>query len=699
MLKKVSILSVVMSFLVLTHCVKETFNLNNLSDKMILSPTLVVAAVNGEISLDDLVEPGDTVVFDNDNFIRLIIKDDTIVDFKLEDYYDLNDMVSFNRGYEVGDMMIEDIARTIPIGLDLISQSVSPAFYSNLVSLDDGAPHDFPAFGITILEEIGFGAFKNFQVAVFSSGTMEISIRNNLTIPLYDLKINLFNISGRSPIGSELTIPAVNPGETSVATLDLAGKSLTNAIGAGIVILGSDGASNVLIDMDHNIEVGIYGYDLKVGSGTIIIPDQTINSLDNKDTIDFDPGSGLEIERLKLNKGTIGYTITNYSSLSASVSLTMPTALRISVPVSDIFNIGGNSSINGSINVDNTEVDLSTDPDQMYNRVPIVYSISVSSGGNMVDFDKSDLVNIDLDMNNPAVDYVKGYFGQLEESVAPETKDTGLSEILDHLTGQFHISNPSIKVIYSNSFGIPIQVDLNASGKRASQTVNLDLSPFTIEYPTSLADREVSSTFSVTRENSSLPELLSLPPEEIEYTVSGKMNPEGFTGVRDNLLFGSSRLVASIEVEVPLELWIHNLQLTDTVDNFLKTKDDFGPFNPENMDLFMLDIKASNGFPLGATLRLMLYDSLSGNINGTVDATSPILPAPVDASGKVTAPLESTLSIEFSKAFFEASRQSDKIIFMFTLNTTGEGSKDVRIYSDYSISFNGYVRMKPNLEF
>jgi hypothetical protein len=302
-------------------------------------------------------------------------------------------------------------------------------------------------------------------------------------------------------------------------------------------------------------------------------------------------------------------------------------------------------------------------------------------------------------MINPDMDYVKGYFGQLEKYTSPGTKDTGLDEILDRITGQFHISNPSIKVIYSNSFGIPIQVNLNATGIRASQVVNLGLSPFTIEYPTSLADREVSATFSVTRDNSSLPDLISLPPEEIEYSVSGKMNPLGFTGVRDNYIFGNSRLVASVEVEVPMELWINNLQLTDTVDNFLKIEDDEGPFNPEDMDLFRLDIKASNGFPLGASLRLMLYDSLSGAVNSTIDASNLILPAPVDASGKVTAPMESSTSIEFDKAFFEASKQSDKIIFMFTLNTTGEGSKDVRIYSDYSISFNASVTMKPNLEF
>lgn len=698
MFRKAFILLMMISLLLLTQCVKETFELNKLSGNMIISPTLSIAAAKGEITLDDIVEPGDTIVFDSDNFIRLLVKKDSVIDFKLEDYYDLNDMVSFDRGYEVGDIMIEDFTNTITAGLDLISQSVSPAFYSSLLLMDDGNLHDFPPFSLVNIGDMNFTPFSNFQVAVFSSGMIEISVKNNLTIPLYDLKINLFNVSGHSPIGQELTIPAVNAGETSVASIDIAGVAVTNAIGASVAILGSDGASSVLIDMDQNIEIGIHGYNLKVETGTIIIPEQIINSPDNKDTIEFDPGSGLEIESLKITTGVIGYTITNYSSLSADVSLTMPTAIRSSVPVSEIFHMDANSGIQGSINVDNTEVDLSTDPSQMFNRVPIVYSLSVSSGGNMINFDKSDFVNIDLNMINPDIDYVKGYFGQLEKSMDPETIDTDLDDILDHIEGQFHISNPSIKVIYTNSFGIPIQVVLNASGQRDSKVVDLGLSPFTIEFPVSLSGREVSSAFSITRENSSLPDLISLPPEKIDYSVSGKMNPSGFSGVRDNYIFGNSRLVASIEVEVPLELRMNSLQLTDTVDNFLKIEDNDGPFNPEDMDLFRLDINTTNGFPLGASLKLMLYDSVSGTVKRTIDISDLILPAPVDASGKVTTPSETTSSIEFDKAFFDASKESDKIIFMFTLITTGDGAKDVRIYSDYSISFTASVTMKPNLK-
>ena len=683
----------------LTGCIKETFDMGRLSERVKLSPAFSMAAASGDISLFDLVEPNDTVIFDNDNFIRLVLKKDSIIDFKLEDYYDLNDMVSFNRGYKVGDVMIDDFHDTLSVSLAAISQAVSAAFYNNLLLLDDGAPHNFPSFGYTDVGEINMDPFPNFQSAQFSSGSVEISVKNNLTIPLYDLKIKLFNASGHTLVGQELTINAVNPGETSVATMNLAGLSVSNSLIAEVVILGSNGGSNVIIDMDQNIEVSLYGYDLKVKSGTIIIPKQTINSLDNKDTIDFDPGSNIEIVMLKVTSGNISYTITNNSSLSANLSLSMPTSVRGSSPVSEDFTIGANSSQSGNINVDNTEVNLSTDQNKIFNRLPIEYSLSVSSSGSMVNFSNADFVNIDLKMLNPEMDYVKGYFGQLEQLIAPETIDTGLDEILKRMTGQFYISNPSITFIYSNSFGIPIGVTLNATGIRGNQIKDLGLDPFTIEYPSSLATRDVTSAFTITKDNSSIADLVSLPPGEVNFSGSGKMNPQGFTGTRDNLIFGSSRFVASLEVEVPMELWINSLQLSDTVDNFLDIEDNDSSFDPQNMDLFLLNITTTNGFPLGASLKVMLYDSLSATVIKTIDASDLILPAPVDANGKVTAAMESTTSIEFDKDFFEASKESESIIFSFTLNTTGEGSKDVRIYADYKISFRAAVKIKPNLEF
>ena len=146
-------------------------------------------------------------------------------------------------------------------------------------------------------------------------------------------------------------------------------------------------------------------------------------------------------------------------------------------------------------------------------------------------------------MLNPNLDYVKGYFGQLSKQIDPDNFDTGLEDFMSNITGQFHISNPSLILNYSNSFGIPIEVTLNVTGRRNTQSVNLGLAPFTISSPASLTVRDVSSSIAINNSNSAISNLISLPPYKITFSGSAKMNPSGPVGGRNNYVFGNSRFL------------------------------------------------------------------------------------------------------------------------------------------------------------
>jgi hypothetical protein len=60
---------------------------------------------------------------------------------------------------------------------------------------------------------------------------------------------------------------------------------------------------------------------------------------------------------------------------------------------------------------------------------------------------------------------------------------------------------------------------------------------------------------------------------------------------------------------------------------------------------------------------------------------------------------ETSTRIEFTREFFSSITKADKIIFQFTLNTTSDGSQDVKIYSDYRIDFNAALVVKPDINF
>jgi len=86
----------------MTGCVKETYDMDKFSERAHFSPAFGISAVRGDISLADIIEPNDTIVFDEDDFVKVVFKKDSIIDFRMSDYYDLNDMVSFNETYTMG---------------------------------------------------------------------------------------------------------------------------------------------------------------------------------------------------------------------------------------------------------------------------------------------------------------------------------------------------------------------------------------------------------------------------------------------------------------------------------------------------------------------------------------------------------------------------------------------------------------------
>lgn len=339
-----------------------------------------------------------------------------------------------------------------------------------------------------------------------------------------------------------------------------------------------------------------------------------------------------------------------------------------------------------------------------------VYAISAVKGdisfsdmvkqNDTVVFDQNKLVTLvfrkDSIVNLQPTDFTKATIIKTA-TIEPGSIDLNIKDFLNHITGDFQFSNPSIKFSYKNSFPDSVKVNLKASGKRNTKTVVLNLAPFGLIKPNLPTQQEVSASYLVDKSNSNLPLLISLPPEIINYsgsvtlTASVKNNP-----LSDNASIPSN-MIGSLEIDIPMELKISNLQYSDTVDNFIKSGNNSSdnPVKPENFDSLRVIVSAKNGFPLGAALKMSLFDSFTHTIKSTVNASAILGPAPVDASGKSTGVTQTTATIKFTKEFFSAVDKADKIIFWFTLNSTGNSI--VRIYSDYRINFTAALVVKPDI--
>lgn len=697
-MKKTAFLLVVLTALLAASCVKETYDMDRLSEQVSLAPTWGVSAVSGSVTLSDLIEANDTVMFDELNQLKFFFRKDSVIDLRIDDLVDLSEIFSFTDAYSLGAVKLANSTSSFNLSLNQISLNFTPALRAQFLALDDGSPHPFPAFPSTDAGSHTLPSYSNFEFAVFSEGTLTIRVFNNLTAPLTGVKIALRNSIDDSPIGTEAQVPAIAPGSSSTTTIDLTGKTVYASIIASVVFDGSPGTSgDVMVRMSDNVGIEVSGTGLEVSSGRVVVPEQTLTSDNEFQT--FDPGDGLEITEFKLDNGSIGYSIVSDVPLKAELTIELPSVTRSGVVFSEEITLNPSSSATGSFSATNMFALLNTNTLQAYNSLPIGYSVKISSEGNTVTLSETNTIEFTVEMPSPDIDYVKGYFGQRVESFDPETLDLEIEELFSRITGEFYFANPSIMLDYSNSFGLPVEIDLNATGERNSQTVDLNLNPFTLAYPVYPAERDKKATFTIDKSNSSLPDLISLPPAVITFSGDATLNPQGDTDGRNNYIFGDSRFIAAIEASVPADIRLRGLQFTDTLENFMKSGDDDDDegFKPSDLDYIRLDLTVDNGFPLSLSVKLILYDSIAREDLYVLEIPGIVEGAPVNDEGVVTGPTSKTSQVVIDKDFLEASLEADNMILEFTLDTSGTTNQSVKIYSDYSISFRAGIVVKTDL--
>lgn len=444
--------------------------------------------------------------------------------------------------------------------------------------------------------------------------------------------------------------------------------------------------------IEYHLDDFYTSYAPSTFEGTTLVNTTVVN--DVHDTLEVDTDDDIKIKKMKVLTGDANYTVTSWCSFAVRIDMLAPSIEDGATPLTMSVDVPAASTVNGAIDLNDVLINFDSDASQPYNRVPFEYDITVLSGSPV--FDPSDSIKVVVEMEEPDFDYATGYFGYHTEESEKDTLDLDMEDFFSRLSGSIYLTSPSFKVDYINSFGVPIRLDTEVKGMNDEEEISLDRDPIDIDYPNSIDNREVSSSFTIDKTNSSLPDLISMLPYEIEYYGSATTNPDGEPGA-DNIIFGDSRFIANMEVEIPLEFRIANLQLSDTTDNFLVSDD---PEEDDPLDMLeelILDLYVENGFPLGVSVMIQLYDSGTMTVLESLDTGELWSPAPVDANGRVTAPATGNAEIEFTSAFLDAAELADEIIFTFTLNTTDNGTKDVKIYSDYSIVFSVGVKVKAGI--
>ena len=260
------------------------------------------------------------------------------------------------------------------ITLDNIEpQSTEPYLFSSIYpsvsDIPNGNTVTIPSFDLEPVTN-SF-SFNDFSEAAFNSGSLSITIINNLVIPLGDVDVKLKKTDGSEITGGTTTIQGpINSSSQQSALLDLSGLTLPGNI--IVEVTGSSpGEANVLINEAAKISsfsVEISGSGLEVTSANAKIPAQTISE---SSSISLAADSN-KVVLATISGGKLSIDIDNYMSVASNMVLSIPslkaangnnfqTNINISANSENILNETDISGYTLSMAIDNQSVIYSYD--------------------------------------------------------------------------------------------------------------------------------------------------------------------------------------------------------------------------------------------------------------------------------------------------------------------------------------------------
>ena len=415
-------------------------------DKLpIIQPSLGFSVYQESITLNDVdILTGDSSItkesYGNNDSIFVFTKVVNIDKQEVGDKLSIDDInKQFSQSVDnvtIEDTEVEEKIGFDPVGIDPIENKVSSevgiisldnidpqatepylfsSIYPSVSDIPNGNTVNIPSFDLEPVTN-DF-SFSDFSAAVFSDGSLSLTIINNLVIPLGDVDVQLKNADGSDIVGGSTTIVGpINSGEQQSALLDLADVILPGDI--IVEVTGSSpGQNNVLIDDDaknSSFSVEITGSGLEVTSATAKIPTQTISEAG---TIDLASDSN-KVVLATIAAGKLVIDIDNYMAITSEMNLSIPS---LKTPDGSNFqtsiNIGANSSdLISETNISGYALSMSIDEQS----VDYSYDVTTEdSGEDLIIISSTDSIIVNIILEGP-VEGQQLSFSDFEGKVTPQ---------------------------------------------------------------------------------------------------------------------------------------------------------------------------------------------------------------------------------------------------------------------------------------
>ena len=415
-------------------------------------------------------------------------------------------------------------------------------------------------------------------------------------------------------------------------------------------------------------------------AGTITLP--------YSQTVTFDSGlNGPKIDSIIFKTGDLGIALSSDFKFSGQIKIIIPAAKKNGVVFSQTIPFTYTSTVpvlsNGSYDLSGYKFDM-TNGGTSFNEFPVNLEVTLSGTGAPVL--ASDQFTLTQTLTNMKFDKVFGDIGQM--SLSPNADTVDLSIFRNLLgTASFTLADPRVKVILSNSYGVPINASLTQfdgyNPGSGSFPITGSPSPLPIPYPNfSQLGQILTDSFKLDNSNSNIASVINNTPKSLIYKITSQTNPAG--GItHSNFVIDTSRFKADMEVELPLWGTAMNFILQDTIPF------EFSSTIPEEVDYALVRTFNSNGFPFDVDLQIYFVDSLYTKLDSLVIPNQLVLRSGMVSpiTGKVTSPTSTIFDAVLTKPRLIHLKPAKNIILKAIANTANGGVTNVKIYSDYKIDF------------
>ena len=692
-------LAVVFALVSAVSCMDE--DISNISNTLEIQPNMAIPIIHSTTTLLDLLPEDENMSFDDDGFIRIIYKEDSIAKVSSDTLLVIEDQAPTQESFSIDAISIDDFQTDITVTLLDLTDNLDEDLAEDINFAIDYAETNgstyfppIPSQSAGDFESQASDAFE-FEYVFISEGGLSIEITNNFAFEISSLQLELRNTGNQEVIGQFIFNP-IAAGTSQVQSINLGNQYLYSILEIAIVELSSDGSgTNNQFDTSAWLPIlgsddmifTISGSSIEATSGSVKFPEQEGPS--DSFIVDMQVDDGVEIIHIDLSSGAIAYNYESSVNTPIELIIEIPSLInnQTQIPFSDTLIIN-NTQFTGpqffSITIDNYFFDLS----ESVNQIQVNYLTQIMGTNTYEDFSENDEIQIYIGLEDLDFSYVEGYFGQINQEIEADELDLDLSVIEDIASGMY-LETPNLRFTVDNTIGVPLEIDLDLIGVNDNETLALN-------GPNIQAQGLMSSFTDFNNTNSQLSDLIAMSPSQIIYSGSVVSNPGGnMEGVLNSISSGSNVSIG-FEMDLPLHLRIEDAITTDTLalDFANETDDNSGS---EYVDSVTLKLHTENEFPLDVDLMILFTDSVSGLVLDSLDVEL-LDGAEVDEDGRtITANIYDS-NIVLSSGQIDALFNSNMALLEIKMNSYDNQNTAVKLYTDYEFKIAVGAILELNIE-